>query len=203
VFVLYGVAGGLLLGLLLGGRLGRLGAIRFEWAGLVLAGTLIQTALFSDYVAERIGNLGPPIYVASTAVVLIAVLRNLRIPGLAVIAAGAASNLAAIVANGGYMPVSTAALGAHAGHPAAGYSNSIEMANPALWPLTDIFVLPSWLPGANVFSIGDVAIVVGIALAIVLQMRTREVIHIDDRMVRFGPFVEVKPPGPGLRRWAP
>jgi lipoprotein signal peptidase len=203
VFVLFGVVGGLLLGLLLGGRLGRLGAIRFEWAGLVLVGMLVQTALFSDLVAERIGTLGPPIYVVSTALVLIAVLRNLRIAGLPVVAAGAASNLAAIVANGGYMPVSAAALGVHAGTPATTYSNSIEMANPVLAPLTDIFALPSWLPGANVFSIGDVAIVVGIALAIVLQMRTREVIRIDDRMVRFGPLAEANPPGPGQRRWAP
>jgi uncharacterized protein DUF5317 len=203
VFVLYGVAGGLLLGLLLGGRPGRLGSIRFEWAGFVLVGTLVQTALFSDYVAERIGALGPPIYVASTALVLIAVLRNLRIAGLPLVAAGAASNLAAIVANGGYMPVSAAALGLHARPPGTAYSNSVELANPALAPLTDIFALPAWLPGANVFSIGDVAIVVGIALAIILQMRTREVIHIDDRMVRFGPFAETNPPGHGLRRWAP
>jgi uncharacterized protein DUF5317 len=203
VFVLYAVAAGLILGLLLGGQVGRLGAIRFRWGVLVVAGMITQLALFSDPVSARIGDLGPPIYVASTALVLLAVLGNLAIPGLQVVAAGAASNLAAIVANGGYMPASPAALGAHATQQGAGYSNSIVLANPVLAPLTDIFALPGWLPGHNVFSVGDVAIMAGIVAAIVLQMRTREVVHIDDRMVRFGPFAEVNPPGPGLRRWAP
>jgi hypothetical protein len=203
VFVLYAVAIGLVLGLLLGGHVGRLGAIMFRWSGLIVVGMITQLLLFSDPISAQVGDLGPPIYVASTALVLVAVLGNLAIPGLQLVAAGAASNLAAIVANGGYMPASPAALGVHAGQQAAGYSNSVVLANPALAPLTDIFALPGWLPGHNVFSVGDVAIMAGIVVAIVLQMRTREVIHIDDRMVRFGPFAEVKPPGPGLRRWAP
>ena len=59
-----------------------------------------------------VGGVGEAIYVASTAAVLIAVLRNLRIPGMALIALGAASNLAAIVANGGVMPTTAAALAA-------------------------------------------------------------------------------------------
>jgi hypothetical protein len=52
-----------------------------------------------------------------------------------------------------------------------GYTNSIELAAPALGPLTDLFVLPAWLPFANVFSIGDVLIGVGVATAIALAMR--------------------------------
>ena len=203
MFVLYAVAAGLILGLLVGGHVGRLGAIQFRWSGLVAVGMITQLALFSNPISERIGDLGPPIYVASTALVLLAVLGNLAIPGLQLVAAGAASNLAAIVANGGYMPASPAALGVHAAQQAAGYSNSIVLANPVLAPLTDIFALPSWLPGHNVFSVGDVLIMAGIVAAIVLQMRTREVIPIEDRMVRFGPLAEANPPGPRLRRWAP
>lgn len=202
MFVLYAVAAGLIVGLLVGGRPERLGALRFRWSPLVAAGMLTQLALFWDPIASRIGDLGPPIYVTSTTLVLVAVLGNLAIPGLQAVAAGAASNLAAIVANGGYMPASPAALGSHAAPQAAGYSNSIVLANPILAPLTDIFALPSWLPGTNVFSVGDVLIMLGIAAAIVLQMRTREVIHIDDRIVRFGPLAQ-NSPGPGLRRWAP
>ncbi len=203
MFVLYAVAGGLVLGVLLGGRLGRLGAIRFRWGALIVAGMLAQVALFSDAVASRVGDLGPAIYVASTGLVLLAVLRNLPIRGLPLVAAGAASNLAAIVANGGSMPVSAAVLGLHGGGHAGGYSNSIVLANPALAPLTDIFALPAWLPAANVFSVGDIAIAVGIVAAIVLQMRTREVIDIRDRLVRFGPVagVELRQP-PDWPTWA-
>jgi hypothetical protein len=120
VFVLYAVAIGLVLGLLLGGHVGRLGAISFRWSGLIVVGMITQLLLFSDPISARVGDLGPPIYVASTALVLVAVLGNLAIPGLQLVAAGAASNLAAIVANGGYMPASPAALGVHAGQQAAG-----------------------------------------------------------------------------------
>ena len=54
---------------------------------------------------------------------------------------------------------------------ATGFSNSVVVADPALRPLTDIFALPAWLPFANVFSIGDVLIGVGIAVVIALAMR--------------------------------
>ena len=57
-----------------------------------------------------VGDAGPAIYVASTAAVFVAVLRNIRVPGVAVIAVGAGCNLAAIVANGGWMPADPAAL---------------------------------------------------------------------------------------------
>ena len=75
---------------------------------------------------------------------------------------GAGCNLAAIVANGGAMPADPAALAA-AGVDTAGYTNSVVTADPALRPLTDIFAMPAWLPFANVFSIGDVLIGVGVA----------------------------------------
>ena len=106
MFILYAVPLGLIVGALLGGSLAGLGTIRFRWAGLALFGFAAQVVLFSDPVTARVGDLGPPLYVASTALVFVAVLRNLAIRGMPLVAAGAASNLAAIVANGGYMPTS-------------------------------------------------------------------------------------------------
>ena len=38
-------------------------------------------------------------------------------------------------------------------------------------PLTDIFALPTWLPFTNVFSIGDILIALGIAIAVATAMR--------------------------------
>lgn len=189
MFILYAVVVGLVLGVLLRGSPARLGDLRFRWAPLILIGTAIQVALFSEPVSARVGALGPGIYVGSTALVLAAVVRNVRIRGLWIVALGAASNLAAIVANGGFMPTTTAALGSHAASAGGGYSNSIVLANPALAPLTDIFALPAWLPAGNVFSIGDVLIGAGIVAVIVVQMRRRPVVDIRDRLVRFAPFV--------------
>jgi Family of unknown function (DUF5317) len=170
VFILYAIPIGIVAGFLAGGRLERLGALRLRWAPLALLGLAIQVLIFSDPVSGLVGGAGPAIYVASTAIVLIAVLRNVAIPGVALIAAGAACNLAAIVANGGWMPADAGALASVGGLP-TGASNSIVLADPVLHPLTDLFALPAALPLANVFSIGDVLIGVGIAATIAFAMR--------------------------------
>jgi hypothetical protein len=103
--------------------------------------------------------------------VLAVVVRNIRLTGLPIVAVGAASNLAAIVANGGYMPADAAAMALAGLEPTEGPSNSIVLSEPALRPLTDVLALPAWVPLANVFSIGDVLIGVGVAVAIAAAMR--------------------------------
>jgi hypothetical protein len=171
MFILYAVVIGLVVGLLAGGKIASIGDLRFRWAPLVLVGFGAQVLLFSDAVATRIGDLGPVLYVASTLLVVIAVVRNGTIPGMPLVALGAACNLAAIVANGGFMPASPAAMAALGKAAPAIYSNSAIVAEPALAPLTDIFALPSWLPFHNIFSLGDVILAAGVAMVIVIAMR--------------------------------
>lgn len=171
MFILYALAIGVVVGLLLGGRPAGLAGIEFRWPWLLVAGFLVQVVLFTDQVAAVVGDLGPPIYVASTAIVLIGVLRNAAIPGMPIVALGAGCNLAAIVANGGYMPAGRAAMEALGRSEAEIYSNSAVVAHPVLELLTDIFALPPWVPFANIFSIGDVLIGLGVALVIVAAMR--------------------------------
>ena len=171
MFILYSLVVGLALGIASGGRPAGRATLRFRWSALMLAGLLVQVVLFSEPITARIGAWGPPIYVASTAVVLAAVLANVSIPGMALVAAGAVSNLAAIVANGGYMPAARSALVALGKAEPTAYSNSATVVNPALEPLTDIFAMPTWLPFANVFSVGDILIGAGVAATIVLAMR--------------------------------
>lgn len=173
MFLIYPVILGVLLGLLLGGRPANLGRVPLRWSGAIAGGMLVQIALFIEPVTVRIGELGPPIYLASSFLVLAAVIRNWRIPGLPVLAAGAAANLAAIVANGGYMPASPEAMAALGRAEIEVYSNSAMMHEPVLAPLTDIFAMPVWVPGANIFSIGDVLIGIGVAIAIVAGMGGR------------------------------
>jgi hypothetical protein len=169
--MLYSVLIGLVLGLLLRGRVERLGEVRVRWAAVAVIGLVVQLVLFSGPVTRIVGAAGPPIYVASTAVVLVVVLANLHLPGLPLVALGAASNLVAIFANGGYMPASPEALAALGKTLGSEYSNSSVGDSIALAPLTDIYALPAWLPMANVFSIGDVLLGAGIAIAIVTAMR--------------------------------
>ena len=171
MFVVYAVVGGLLIGRLLGGRLANLAALRIRWAPAAVLGLAVQLVLFSDAGAALAGPAAPAVYVASSALVFFVVLRNLAVPGLPLVALGAASNLLAIVANGGFMPADPGALAALGREPPTGYSNSIVVENPALRPLTDVFALPPWLPFANVFSIGDVLIAAGVGAAIAVARR--------------------------------
>lgn len=171
MFILFALPIGLVIGLALGGRIAGLAELRFCWPWLFVSGLLVQIVLFSGPVSERIGELGSPIYVASTAIVFLAVLANRATPGFPVVALGAASNLLAIVANGGYMPASAAAMAALGKVDPSVYSNSTIRADAMLAPLTDVFALPAWLPFANVFSVGDVIIGLGVAVTIVVAMR--------------------------------
>ncbi len=189
MFILYALAVGVLVGFLLGGRLSGLARLQFRWAPLILAGLAVQLLLFADPVAERIGQFGPPIYVGSTLAVLAGVVRNVSVAGMPLVVAGAASNIVAIAANGGFMPVSEAALRANGRTPATIYSNSRLIEDPALEPLTDIFAMPAWMPLANVFSVGDLLIGAGIAYAIASAMRA-------DRHVREAGAAEQLPRSP-------
>jgi hypothetical protein len=171
MFILYALILGVVLGVVLGGRAAGLGSIQFRWAPLILAGLITQLVLFTDAVASRVGDLGPAIYVGSTLLVGVAVLRNLMIPGVPLIVLGAVANMAAILANGGFMPATPAALAALGKSPPTIYSNSAVVPDPALAFLIDQFALPRWLPFANVFSIGDVLLGVGVVVLIVAAMR--------------------------------
>lgn len=173
MFILYAIPLGILVGLARGGRLGNLAEFRFEWGWLAFAGLFAQVVLFSEPVGALVGQAGPVLYTASSLAVLAVVLRNRRLPGLKLIAAGAISNLVAIIANGGYMPADSAALALAGMDPATGFSNSIVTNRAVLGPLTDIFALPEWVPFANVFSIGDVLVGLGIVVAIAAGMAPR------------------------------
>ena len=171
MFILYAILAGLVLGILSGGSAERLGRLHFRWGALIAIGMIVQLSLFSSPIGAALGDAAPAVYILSNVIVLVAVAVNLAIRGLALVMAGGVSNLVAIVANGGYMPVSPEALAAMGRAPQDGYSNSILMDHVTLAPLTDIFAMPTFLPAANVFSVGDVLIGVGAAIALIVSMR--------------------------------
>ena len=176
MLLLYSIAAGLLIGRALGGRVRTIEHVRFVWWQLALAGLAVQLLLFADPIQERVGAEGPFIYVISTLAVLVALLRNLRLPGLALIAAGAVLNLIPILTNGGYMPSSPDVwreLTGVAAVPVAYYSN-VTLIGPDTWfPfLGDVFVFPRPLPMATAFSLGDAVIAAGAVIFLVSAMRS-------------------------------
>lgn len=173
MFILYAVLAGLVIGLLTGGSPARIGDLRFRWASLIAVGMLAQVLLFSTRIGTALGPAAPVIYVASNLAVLVAVWRNIAIPGLRLVLLGGTYNLVAIAANGGYMPTSPEALAAIGHLPREGYSNSRLLDSVLFGPLTDVFAMPAWMPMANVFSIGDILIGLGAAVAVVAAMHGR------------------------------
>ena len=173
MFILYAIPVGIVAGYLLGGRLDRLAEVRFRWGWLAILGLLVQVALFSPLLAGLDRVVATIVYVGSTAAVLVAVIANWRIPGLVLVAIGAVCNLVAIVANGGVMPTTAAALATAGLTPDDTFSNSAIVADPAVPFLTDIFAMPAAIPLSNVFSIGDVLLGIGVAVTIAIGMRGR------------------------------
>lgn len=158
---------------LLGGRLEALTELRLRLAWLVptaLAVQVLVTVLLSEADATLLAALHVASYVLGGAFVV----ANLRVPGVPVIALGALLNVAAIVANSGVMPAAPDAL-ARAGidHDVAHFANSAAVDSARLAALGDVFAWPAPLPLANVFSVGDVVLVVGAAVLLVGVCGTR------------------------------
>jgi len=162
------------LGRAAGGRVSALAEIHIHWWALALAGLAFQLLLFGPVLADRVGDAGPLLYVASSALVFLAMLRNLDLPGFPLLAVGAALNMLVIVANGGFMPSAPGAwelLNGTAGLPVTTFTNSTLIhAGTTLPFLGDVLALPRPIPLANVFSVGDVLIGLGAAWCVIRSM---------------------------------
>jgi hypothetical protein len=149
---------------LAGGQLSRLAytGVRHSW--LVLAAFAVQTVVIS--VAPRaLDPIAPEIQLLSYAVAAVWFFLNRRVPGLPLVAVGGGLNFIAIAANGGTMPAGAWATRV-AGIVAANgeFANSRLLSHPRLLFLGDVFAVPKGWPFANVFSIGDIVLVVGVGV---------------------------------------
>jgi Family of unknown function (DUF5317) len=145
-----------------GGRLKRLAQVPFRHAWLLWAALAVQILIMSIIPESRPAFLsGAHIgsYLAAGAFLLI----NRRLPGVWLIGAGGVLNCLVITINGGTLPASATALQQSGLHVSTDeFNNSAVLAHPHLPMLGDVFATPSWLPGSNVFSIGDVAVWLGV-----------------------------------------
>jgi hypothetical protein len=146
---------------LAGGNLSRLAELRIR-LGAVAVGALALQILIISVLPGGTHGLHVAVHLASYAIVGVVVAANLRLPHAWLLALGGALNFTAIAANGGVMPASASALRAADRVPAADqFANSVVKAHPHLGFLGDVFALPAPLPLSNVFSVGDVCLVVG------------------------------------------
>jgi hypothetical protein len=162
------------LGLVLGGRLERLGQLGIKGQPLVLVALLLQIFLmYGPWLGSEPRSVGPSLMVLSYLPLLAFVWLNRKLTSVVIIGAGMFLNFVAIATNGGYMPTSPEAL-ARMGYdisdpslsPGQYIPRSKDMvmlrAETRLWLLTDTMVSPRALPWVFVFSIGDIIASIGV-----------------------------------------
>jgi hypothetical protein len=172
MILLLALAVALLVAFLRGGSLRNLADFHLKWgwlAGLALAIQIgaVYWATGDSYLYLQGGAL-----VASSLLLLPVIWRNRRSPGLALMGLGLALNLAVMVANGGFMPITPEAVARiEHGHLTVHLDGVERMSGSkgivlpreetALWMLSDIFIIPPPFPVASAFSLGDALVAAG------------------------------------------
>ena len=157
---------------LLDGRLGRLGELRLSHPELVAAALVCQVlaiTVLPTWPRPFLVTLHGGSYLLAGLFVW----ANRRLPGLPLLALGGASNATVIALNDGTLPASRAAV-EHAGLAVDPdhFVNSGVLAHPRLGFLGDVFASPSWFPVHNVYSLGDLLLLVGAVWAVHRTCRT-------------------------------
>jgi hypothetical protein len=146
---------------LAGGRISRLADAKVNGGAVLVLALGVQILIVSIFPSGG-GDFHRSLHLGTYALAAYALVVNRHLPFIKLIALGGALNFAAIVANGGVMPASRSALAAAGLATKPGeFANSDIISDANLSWLGDVFATPSWLPGANVFSVGDIVMGVG------------------------------------------
>ena len=147
-----------------GASLARLATVRIRHVWLLwaaLADQIVVISVLPTTNATVLAFAHVASYLAAGACLVV----NRRLHGVWLIGLGGALNGLAISVNGGTLPASESAVHAAGQVAETGrFTNSEVLAHPRLAWLGDVFATPVWLPGHNVFSLGDVAIWFGLMI---------------------------------------
>jgi hypothetical protein len=163
----------------LGGKLDALKELPLRWGGIPIIALGAQWLLVRVPGGEPFPLLGAAL-VASYALLVAFMVINRRLPGLKLALVGTLLNLAAIIANGGFMPITPETFEAvRNNRPPPVIGQRIPQSKDVLLPrdqailsgLGDAFTIPR--PIGQAFSIGDVAIASGVGLLILVGMQPR------------------------------
>ena len=135
---------------------------RWRWPLLVWLALALQVVVVE---VDLPAAFAPVLHVGTYLAALVFLVANRQAPGIVLVCAGAASNGVTIALNGGVLPASAGAVAAAGLDGREGFANSAVVGDPVLPWLGDVFAWPAPLPLANTFSIGDVLIVAGVAVA--------------------------------------
>jgi hypothetical protein len=200
--LLEGLILGILVGIMRGGRIKRLGFLALRLPIFILIAFILQLSIS---ILIYMGNgfviqYKTAFFILSYGVLFAALLFNLNYKAMWFILLGALLNFTAIIFNNGRMPIDLSIL------EKPGFENlltsittgalpqyiSIHEANSATVYFGKILTLPSWYPIKQIFSIGDLLIALGIFFVVQTMMistthrRASKVIQFDHkgRMLR-------------------
>jgi hypothetical protein len=162
-----------LLGYLVGGRLGRFAGLNLNWWGVALGGLALQTLPVPGSLPDGTPRPGTLMLLASYVLLLTFLAANRRVPGARLMAAGVFLNLVVVIANGG-MPVSADAIERASGSlnttpTVEATKHHLMTEQDTLTVLGDVIPLPP--PIGVVLSIGDVLLYLGVAWCVIRVMR--------------------------------
>lgn len=187
MLLLWAVPLGIMAGYVRGGRLSQLAQLELRGTWLILIALAIQLLIFPlPGLSGPVVRLGTEYFhLGSYALLLGFVAMNRREWGIVTMGLGMSLNVIAIAANGGYMPTflerlrtagldrAAAALercAAQAGRCTHANNVLIREETP-LWFLGDVYATPAWMPFANVFSVGDLLLALGLIAYLQAKMR--------------------------------
>ena len=152
----------------------RVPSLRSVW--MLLAASLMWFVGFSFKPARELipDNVDSFLLIASQCLTIAFFLANLSEPGFSLAALGVACNLAVIIANGGFMPITPESVRYLAPNIPAdifptgsrlGWGKDIVLLaqSTRFYFLSDCLRLPVWLPVRLAFSLGDCLLAAGVA----------------------------------------
>jgi hypothetical protein len=151
---------------LTGGRLGNLARVRLRAVWAVVVAVTIQLLVITVF-PNGDTMLHAASHLLSYAIGAVFLVANRRLAGIWLAAIGATLNALVIGVNGGVMPASADAL-RRAGiiiNPAE-FENSRPISDAKLSILGDNFAWPQPMPFSNVFSFGDLLLVLSVAVMV-------------------------------------
>ncbi len=167
---------GIVLGKLRGGKLNNIGRFMFRTSFLLVFSLILQlgTSILISVGYEKAIDHRLVLYIIAYLMLFVALFFNLGRGSVWFILTGAIFNFAAIVLNGGSMPIDTSIL------EKRGFVNMLQSIKVgAMQNYIDIneahsitvylakrFVTPEWYPIKQIFSVGDILISIGLLLLI-------------------------------------
>lgn len=156
-----------------GQTLDRIAAIPLRSAWLALLALAMQLPLLRMPAGSGQRDLAQVLFALSQVLVLAFIWRNRHLPAMRIVGLGVLCNLAVILANGGYMPITPETLvrinpGTTLATWPAGvhYGGSKDLILPrqqtTLWLLSDILAVPPPFPWPVAFSLGDLIMAAGV-----------------------------------------